>query len=551
MVLPRTTCSCPGTHVGTHIDALGHVSHCGQLHGGVDAAAAQLGGRLTSHGVEQIPPIVARCLLLDIPAVRGVESLPGGEEITPEDLEAALARTGTEIRPGDVLLIRSGWGCHWSDGEAYVGRESGVPGVGEAGARWLASRRPVAVGADTIAFECLAPGTGHALLPAHRVLLVDEGIYIIETMALDELAAAGATVCTIVVAPLHLVGATGFTGATAGAGRGRRWLSRRCCTSSGSSARSTGSRPFRRRSATALRRVCSTSSVWRSPPPGSRRRPPCWTSLRTSAADPLPRPSVSGIAPRRRTRRSSTVCSRTRSTSTTRTCPSIVHPSASVVPAALAMGEAHGASGQELLASIAVGLEITVRLGMAGYRPATDDLPGQSIYFEHGQHATSICGAIGSAAAAARLCGLDAAGIAHAMGVACSMASGIIEANRTGGTVKRLHCGWAAQAGVTAAMLVERGITGAPTALEGRFGLFQALLRDEWSAAPVLDGLGDRWEAASIFYKPYPANHFTHTAIDAAIRLRDARSDARPTIDSAHLCGRDAHGAHDRRTARR
>lgn len=200
--------------------------------------------------------------------------------------------------------------------------------------------------------------------------------------------------------------------------------------------------------------------------------------------------------------------------------PSIVHPSASVVPAALAVGESRDVSGAELLAAVAVGLEVTVRLGMAGYRTATADAPGESVYFEHGQHATSICGAIGSAAAAARLLGLPARGAADAMAVACSMASGIIEANRTGGTVKRMHCGWAAQAGVTAALLAERGITGAPTALEGRFGLFRALLRDDWSADAVLDGLGTRWEAATIFYKPYPANHFTHTAIDAALELR-------------------------------
>jgi len=214
--------------------------------------------------------------------------------------------------------------------------------------------------------------------------------------------------------------------------------------------------------------------------------------------------------------------------------PSIVHPSASVVPAALAAGESADASGADVLAAVAVGIEITVRLGMAGYALATDDAPGQSVYFEHGQHATSICGAIGSAAAAARLFGADAAGCAHAMAVAASMASGIIEANRTGGTVKRLHCGWAAQAGVTAAQLVRRGITGAPTALEGRFGLFRALLRDEWRIEPVLDGLGDRWEMADVFYKPYPANHFTHAGIDAALALRAAGLRA-ADVARAHL----------------
>jgi kynurenine formamidase len=198
-----------GTHVGTHIDALGHVSHCGLLHGGVDAGAAQSGGRLVTHGVEEIPPIVARGILLDVPAVRGVGSLDGGEEITPDDLDAALARTGARPVPGDVLLVRSGWGRLWGDPVAFVGRAGGVPGVGEAGARWCAAHRPVAVGADTIAFEQIRAGAGHALLPAHRVLLVEEGIYIIETMDLDGIAAAGVTTFTIVVAPLHLVGATG------------------------------------------------------------------------------------------------------------------------------------------------------------------------------------------------------------------------------------------------------------------------------------------------------------------------------------------------------
>ncbi len=198
-----------GTHVGTHIDALGHVSHCGELHGGLDADAAQVGGRLSHLGVEEIAPIVARALLLDIAAVRGVDSLDGGEEVTPGDLDSALSATGGEISPGDVVLVRTGWGRHWSDPEVYLGRLSGVPGVSEDGARWLADRRPVAVGADTIAFERIAPIAGHALLPAHRILLVEEGIYIIETMDLDELAASGHSVVTVVVAPLHLVGATG------------------------------------------------------------------------------------------------------------------------------------------------------------------------------------------------------------------------------------------------------------------------------------------------------------------------------------------------------
>jgi 2-methylcitrate dehydratase PrpD len=100
------------------------------------------------------------------------------------------------------------------------------------------------------------------------------------------------------------------------------------------------------------------------------------------------------------------------------------------------------------------------------------------------------------------------------------MASGIIEANRSGGTVKRLHCGWAAHAAVTAAELVARGITGPPTALEGRFGFYSAFLHGEFDAGALTDGLGERWAQPAIHFKPYPANHFTHAVIDAAIALR-------------------------------
>lgn len=197
--------------------------------------------------------------------------------------------------------------------------------------------------------------------------------------------------------------------------------------------------------------------------------------------------------------------------------PSVLHPSASVVPAALAAAQATGADGRATTAAIACGLEVCVRLGVAGCNEAT----GSSIFFEHGQHATSICGALGASTAAALLYGADAADITHTLGVAASMGAGIIEANRTGGTVKRMHCGWAAHAGVSAAQLVHHGFTGPPTVLEGRFGFFEAWLHGSpWNGDAVTDGLGERWLVPEIVFKPYPANHFTHTAIDAALALR-------------------------------
>ncbi|UOZ03189.1 MmgE/PrpD family protein [Amycolatopsis sp. WQ 127309] len=196
--------------------------------------------------------------------------------------------------------------------------------------------------------------------------------------------------------------------------------------------------------------------------------------------------------------------------------PSVLHPSATVVPAALAVAESRGATGAQLLDAIGVGVEITVRLGMAGY----DEELGNSVFFERGLHATAICGALGAAAAAAMLSDVDASGIADALGIAASMGSGLLEANRTGGTVKRIHCGWAAHGAVTAAGMARHGITGPPTVLEGRFGLLQAFCGDQSDVDAIVDGLGERWELPGIFFKPYPCNHFTHAGIDAARRLR-------------------------------
>jgi 2-methylcitrate dehydratase PrpD len=196
--------------------------------------------------------------------------------------------------------------------------------------------------------------------------------------------------------------------------------------------------------------------------------------------------------------------------------PSVLHPSACVVPAALAAAEAADASGLDLLRAVAIGDEICVRLGMAGYDPEARN----SIFFDKGFHATSICGALGASAAAGVILGLRSEAIADALGIAASMGAGIIEANRTGGSVKRIHCGWAAHSGLVAAHLASHGVTGPPTVLEGRFGFFNAFTNGRFQKAAIVDGLGDRWELDRVFYKPYPANHFTHAGIDAALALR-------------------------------
>lgn len=201
-----------GTHVGTHIDAFAHVSHDGRLFDGSDAAEAGRGGKFVELGAHTIQPMVRRGVLLDVPAALGDPvGCAAGHEITPGDLEAAEKRQDTPVRAGDVVLVRSGWGRLFDDPDpqVYQGKATGVPGVGEAGATWLADRGAHAAGADTIAFERLAPGAGHGILPAHRVLLVERGVYIIEALNLEGVAAAGVHEFLFVLSPLPLFGATG------------------------------------------------------------------------------------------------------------------------------------------------------------------------------------------------------------------------------------------------------------------------------------------------------------------------------------------------------
>ncbi|MGB4325073.1 MAG: MmgE/PrpD family protein [Candidatus Nanopelagicales bacterium] len=205
--------------------------------------------------------------------------------------------------------------------------------------------------------------------------------------------------------------------------------------------------------------------------------------------------------------------------------PSVLHPSASVVPAALAAAELVGASGPQFLDAVAVGVEVTCRLGMAGY----DHELGNSVFFEHGLHATSITGTIGSAVACAMLLAPQVGVISSTIGIAASMGAGLLEANRTGGTVKRIHCGWAAHGGVIAAQAAAAGVTGPPTVLEGRFGFLQAYLGDRAKLSAVTDNLGQEWVIEKLFFKPYPCNHFTHAGIDAARRMKANG------VDPAHI----------------
>jgi len=199
-----------GGHVGTHVDAIAHISADGELHGGVDARSGQLAGRHTALGAEHDPPMITRGVLLDVAATLGVDSVPPERPVTAEDLAAAADRAGVRPRPGDVALVRTGWARRFPDPEDYLGHRTGIPGVAEDGARWLAEHDVIAVGADTPAFEPLPPDDGKAPgpLPVHRLLLFQRGIHIIEHLALEDAAAQGLTEFLFVLAGLRVVGGT-------------------------------------------------------------------------------------------------------------------------------------------------------------------------------------------------------------------------------------------------------------------------------------------------------------------------------------------------------
>jgi kynurenine formamidase len=198
-----------GGHVGTHIDALSHVSDSGYLHGGIDARSVQSHLGLSQLGVERVHPILCRGVLLDIAALHNKDVLDSDYEISDRDLEEAEKRSDVRVREGDAVLLRTGWASHWREPSRFLGQIDGAPGPGVAAGEWLAKRRVRLVGAETVAFEAIPPGRGHAELPVHRLLLADKGIHIIEAMDLSNLGSHGIAEFAFIAIPLKLVGATG------------------------------------------------------------------------------------------------------------------------------------------------------------------------------------------------------------------------------------------------------------------------------------------------------------------------------------------------------
>ena len=192
-------------HSGTHIDALAHQAENLTLYGGVhvdSGVQTSVGFRVL--GIDTMAPLVARGLLLD---VSGPKRLPPDHSITPAELEKAAKDAGVEVRAGDVVLVRTGYGTLWSEPDAYL---KGA-GVSASGSRWLIDRKVRAVGADNMAWDVIGPTDTElgVTLPGHVLLLVRAGIPIIENLNLEELASARVYEFAFVCLPLKMRGATG------------------------------------------------------------------------------------------------------------------------------------------------------------------------------------------------------------------------------------------------------------------------------------------------------------------------------------------------------
>jgi len=187
-----------------------------------------------------------------------------------------------------------------------------------------------------------------------------------------------------------------------------------------------------------------------------------------------------------------------------------VHAGAVIVPAVLAACERHNPDGRMALIGIAVGTEVLCRLSLVVPKAV----------HKAGFHPTAVFGAMGAAAGVGAALGLNARQIVDALGVAGSMAGGIIEYLAEGAWTKRLHAGWAAQSGIRAALLARAGFVGPRTVFEGVHGLFQGFAHTTHGDYDALTGdFGTRWVTDTLAFKPYPCGTMAQPYIDCARRL--------------------------------
>ena len=199
--------------VGTQLDGFAHQSIGDTFYNCFRVSETLTRSGFTRLGGENVGTLMTRGVLLDIARLKGVDMLAEDDEITAEDLQQALAAANLTLEPGDAVLINTGWGQLWDrDVERYLGS---APGIGLAAAQWLVAQDPMLVGGDNMPVEILPNPDPGLSLPVHQVLLVVNGIHLVERVKLDELAAREVYEFAFVMQPLKIQGGTGSTVAPA------------------------------------------------------------------------------------------------------------------------------------------------------------------------------------------------------------------------------------------------------------------------------------------------------------------------------------------------
>jgi len=194
-------------HTGTHIDGLNHTSIDGRLYNGFSANEITGTFGTSKLGMEKTPPIFTRGLLVDVASFRKVEMLGLGHVISPEDIESCLAKENIRIKRGDAILIRTGWSKLWmSDNEKFVGP---CPGIGLSAAQMLVDYGVSLVGVDTSNGEATPNEDPKNADAVHQLLLVKNGVRILENLELDALKNEGVTEFAFVCLPLPIKGGAG------------------------------------------------------------------------------------------------------------------------------------------------------------------------------------------------------------------------------------------------------------------------------------------------------------------------------------------------------
>jgi len=200
--------------MGTQLDGLGHVGvrlpDGDTWYNGWKSSEIEDAYGLKKLGIHNVGVFFTRGVLIDVVAARGVDRLPVGYEISVDDLMTALERQQVQIHPGDMVLLRTGHSKLW--GKANDIYNSGQPGIGLEAAAWLAEKDIVMVGADNWGIEVDPPPNGERPIEVHQQMITRHGIYFLENLDLEELAADNASEFAFVFAPLRLKGATGSPG---------------------------------------------------------------------------------------------------------------------------------------------------------------------------------------------------------------------------------------------------------------------------------------------------------------------------------------------------